>query len=409
MSDEAVHAWHRAPVELLQELLDLPALDARQSLTAAATSVARWFECEKTDVFLLDSARSSLVAMGTSETPLGELQRQLGLDVMALPQGGRSVQVFQTGEPHWDGHVERDPEELRGISRELGVRSQVVVPLSVAGSRRGVLSIVSQQPEHFGPEHLRLLGLVGGWIGALVHRAELVEKLRAEERASARRAATDEIISVLAHDVWNHLNPLSARLQMLQLRLGRGEQLHPSMLDAALMATQRLARLSQNLLDSARLEHRLFELQLAPVELRDLVTDVARICSTPSAEVLVDCPRPLSVIADGDRLRQALENVVMNGVRHADGKPVRLSVEIDDGKQTATIHVKDSGPGIDPMLLPKLFERFVAGGRSRGMGLGLYLARGIALAHGGRLDARSRLGEGADFCFELPLAGPSPD
>jgi two-component system, OmpR family, sensor kinase len=391
---------------LLQELLDLPALDARQALTDAASSVARWLQCDKSDVFLFDESRNCLVAIGTSETPLGALQRRLGLDVMAIAQGGRAVEVYQTGRPHLDGHVERDEKELRGIVHDLAVRSQISVPLHIAGVRRGVLSVVSQQVERFGEQDLRLLELIVNWTGALAHRAELVEKLRDEERQRGRRMAADDIVTVLAHDIWNHLNPLSARLQMVRLKLGNGEAIEPTQLDAAIAAAQRLARLTQDLLDCARLEQGLFELELAPIDLAGLVRDVGRISATPMTEVHVDAPANLTCIADANRLRQALENVVMNGVRHTPrGTPLRIAVEPDLGARTVSIRVKDAGPGIKAELLPHLFDRFVAEGPTRGLGLGLYLAQRIAIAHGGRLEVKSRVGAGAEFSFILPLDG----
>lgn len=392
---------------LLQELLELPSTDPRQCLTAAASSVARFLSCDKTDVFLFEERRTSLVAIGTSQTPLGDLQRSLGLDVMAVAQGGRTVQVYQTGHAHADGHVDQDTEELRGIVKELGVRSQVIVPLLVAGVRRGVLSVVSQQPEYFSHDQVELVGLVGGWMGALVHRAELGERLREEERQRARRMAADDIISVLAHDVWNHLNPLSARLQLLQLKLLREEKLQPSDVDGALLAAQRLARLTQDLLDTARLEHGLFELELTPVEVSALVTDVARLCETPSTPVRVQTPGKIVAICDSNRLRQALENVLLNAVRHSPrGTPVSIIVALDPAGAFVSVRIVDAGGGIKPELLPHLFERFVSEGPSRGLGLGLYLARRIALAHGGNLEVKSKVGSGSEFSFILPLAGP---
>ena len=71
----------------------------------------------------------------------------------------------------------------------------------------------------------------------------------------------------------------------------------------------------------------------------------------------------------------------------------------------AVITVQDSGPGIAPDLLPRLFARFSSGGDKNGLGLGLYLARGIAAAHGGTLAVDSTPGKGASFCLELPLPG----
>jgi signal transduction histidine kinase len=84
-----------------------------------------------------------------------------------------------------------------------------------------------------------------------------------------------------------------------------------------------------------------------------------------------------------------------------------MSVTLDTEAATIRLGIKDAGPGIKPELLPHLFERFVAEGPARGLGLGLYLARRIALAHGGSLEVNSQLGSGSEFSFLLPLAGPS--
>src|SRR5688500_15146546 len=105
---------------LLQELLDLPAMSLDEALNGAAASVARWLQCDKVDAFVLDESRSSLVAIGASDTPLGRLQRQLGLDVLPLANGGTTVEVFQTGRSYWTGHADQD-SELPGIVRDLGV------------------------------------------------------------------------------------------------------------------------------------------------------------------------------------------------------------------------------------------------------------------------------------------------
>jgi two-component system OmpR family sensor kinase len=249
VAPEIVASANSEMLGLLQDLLDIQALELGQVLSEACTCVARWFSCEKADAFLYDPQRTCLVALGTSVTPLGKRQKALGLDVLPLANGGRIVQVYQTGVPHQDGHVELDSEEVRGIVHDLGVRSQVTVPLTIDGTRRGVLSIVSQRPEHFKPEDARTIELVGSWLGTLAHRAELVQRLRADELERGRSLAADELLTVLAHDIWNHLNPLSARLHLLRLRVTRRETIDEAQLDAALMAVQRLARLTHDNLD----------------------------------------------------------------------------------------------------------------------------------------------------------------
>ena len=114
-------------------------------------------------------------------------------------------------------------------------------------------------------------------------------------------------------------------------------------------------------------------------------------------------------MADADRLRQALENLLGNALRHSpEGMPVIVEVTTERRENTtwAVITVQDAGPGIAPDLLPRLFTRFASGGNTKGLGLGLYLARGIAIAHGGTLTADAIPSKGASFRLALPLLRP---
>ena len=392
---------------LLQDLLDAPALDLCQALTSAATHVAKWLDCDKVDAFLLDEERHSLVAMGTSETPLGRRQKALGLDVLPIANGGRLVQTFLTGRSYSTGRADLDEEELPGIVRDLEVRSEINVALPVANVRRGVLGVVSQQPEHFAPGDVRVLELIASWVGALAHRAELVEKLRAEEAARARTMAAEQIVTVLAHDIRNHLNPLAGRLQLLQLKLQQGESPEPASVERALKAVRRLERLTSSWLDLSRLDQGLFELELAPVSLSELLRETATALTSAANPIDVSGPSALVVLADPERLRQAFENVLANGLRHSPaGRPLRVTIERVASEKRVHIAVSDEGPGISPELLPHLFERFVSTRRTQGLGLGLYLAERIMAAHGGSLRVESTLGAGATFHFELPCEGP---
>lgn len=391
-------------LQLLKELLELPALDWRQTLDAAATRVALWLHCDKADAFIFDQARTSLVALGTSDTPVGRLQRSLGLDVLPLANGGRIAEVYRTRRSFLSGDAARDEEEVRGIVRDLGARSIMNVPFEIAGATRGVLSVLSQQPNRFDEDDLHGLELIARSVGALAHRAELVERLRRDEALRARQLAAQEIITVLAHDVRNHLQPLSARLQTVKLRLDAGKAVEASDLDAPLKAVHRLTRLTQDLLDSARLEQGLFELELARVDLAALARETAQLLSSPSQEVEVTAPPELWILGDAMRLRQALENVLANGLRHSPaGARLQLKLHARSEPACAVVEVIDQGPGIAPEVMPYLFQRFVSGRGSRGLGLGLFLAERIARAHGGALRVESRPGAGARFWFELPL------
>ncbi|HZG69138.1 MAG TPA: HAMP domain-containing sensor histidine kinase, partial [Herpetosiphonaceae bacterium] len=172
---------------------------------------------------------------------------------------------------------------------------------------------------------------------------------------------------------------------------------------------KRMERMLSDLLDTTRLDQGLFELTLEPVDLGVLVRETADLLRSPAATIDVRAPGDLMAVADANRLRQALENLVGNALRHSpDGMPVivELVTESRADGSWVVITVQDAGPGIAPDLLPRLFTRFASGGNTKGLGLGLYLARGIAVAHGGTLTADAIPGKGASFRLALPLSHP---
>ncbi len=400
MTEAEPDAQSRPLLGLLEQLLELPSLNLRQLLNGATSAIADWLSAEKVDIFLLDPARQSLTALGTSDTPLGRKQHALGLDVLPLANGGHTVEVFQSGAAYVVGESSTEDGELLGIVRDLGVRSQIAIPLEISGVRRGVLLVVSPQVDRFSDADRRLCEVLARWLGALAHRTELAEHLRRDERERARRVAADEIVTVLAHDIRNHLAPLSGRLHGMRLKLEAGRGVEAKDLEAASGAVDRLQRLTSDLLDLSRLDQGLFELRLGRVDVAALVRDVAATLGS-QREIRVTAPDALPLVADPDRLRQALENVVGNALKHTLPSDTIHVVTKLQGR-SATIDVIDSGPGIAPELLPRLFHRYVSGESSKGLGLGLFLAKSIAEAHGGALTVTSALGSGSRFRFSLP-------
>lgn len=390
----------------LQELLKLPTLGLSDALTTASQCIAEALECDKVDAFLLDEAKQTLRAVGTSQTPMGERQHALGLDALALVNGGRIAEVFKTGRSRLDGQVDRDPEELRGYVNGLGVRSSLAVPFDVDGVRRGVLSAVSGASEFFQLGDLMFLEAVASWVGIITQQAERVEQARRAEAERARRAGADEIITVLAHDLRNHLHPLLGRLQLLRLHAEAGREVEVRELETSVRSVQRLSRLTNDLLDLKRLDEGLFNLNLVAVDLTVIARETAAGLATAAVPIQVSGADSLVVIADADRVRQALENLLSNAVKYSpSGKFVRVSVKAEnESRALAVLEVIDEGPGISPELLPRLFERYTSSPDSPGLGLGLYLAHRIARAHGGDLTVQSAPGAGACFRLELPVS-----
>ena len=259
----------------------------------------------------------------------------------------------------------------------------------------------------------------------------------AEERRRWRRA--EELITVLAHDLRNLLAPLKGQIDLLRRRAAEGdrEALEAHAMEAA-VGLDRMRRFVESLLDVERLQRGIFAPRMERVDLAELAQEVGNIYGK-DGEVMVRVEvgnaersagrsagrgdgrdgaedgegetEAAGVWAEVDRgwVRQAVQNVVANAVRHSPpGGVVTVRVESErreDGRW-AQLTVRDEGAGLAPEMLPRLFKKFGAGPGSSGLGLGLYLAERIAAAHGGRLVAESPPGEGARFTFELPAERP---
>lgn len=398
----------------LEQLLELSAVDLQSALNQAAKLVQEALDADKVDAFLYDPAKDVLRAMGTSDTPLGRLQIARGLDVLPIANGGTTVRCYTSGQSLRNGHVDRVADEVPGLVHALGIRSLLAVPLEVDGERRGVLSVQSQTPGFFTAADLRFLQAVGRWVGALTHRAELIEVSTAAARASGRREAADELILVLAHDLRNYLAPLKSRIDLLKYRAQReARQVDVRDSDRALQALGRLTRLVANLLDVGRLEQGLFTMQPSPVELMAMARETAQALETAEVHVEVSGPAELVLSADADRLRQILENLISNAIKHSPCDKVvqvRIHTETqhDPPQRQAIVDVADQGPGIPPEVLPRLFERFSRAGSEQGLGLGLYLANRIASAHGGSLSVSDSV-SGASFRLRLPMNAPDSE
>jgi light-regulated signal transduction histidine kinase (bacteriophytochrome) len=237
---------------------------------------------------------------------------------------------------------------------------------------------------------------------------DLERRLLSEQRAVRAR---DDLIAVVSHDL---KNPLSAILMQTESMLKRASAGSEESLHLLRVGVERIARsathmkaLIEDLLDLARIETQRFTLHLQSVESRHLL-DEALLAALPLAEPkritlavdLIDLPR---LEADPERIFRVLSNLLGNAVKFTpEGGTITLRAAPRGDELLIT--VIDTGPGIAADHLPHVFERYwQAGPASRaGAGLGLYIARGIVEAHGGRIWAESSAG-GATLIFTLPL------
>jgi signal transduction histidine kinase len=297
---------------------------------------------------------------------------------------------------------------LRGVKEGMKIQSKLGIPLEVGGRLQGMVMIASLKPDYFTDADEMFAKSAVRWVGTIAHRAELVEDIERNALELGRRAAAKELVTVLAHDIRNYIGPVSARLYALRHRAEK-ESREADLVDihAAVRSIARLGDLVSNLLDVARIDRGLFELELEPVDLGALVKQAAEALATPDHGIVVTISRPVIVSGDPARIRQCLDNLITNAINHSpDAVAVNVFVSTThrDGREWGQVEIVDEGPGIAQDVLPRLFDPFVTGrGQNGGLGLGLYLAKRIASAHGGDIEVHSAGPKGSRFLVRLPL------
>ncbi len=235
------------------------------------------------------------------------------------------------------------------------------------------------------------------------------------EDITRRRAAErmkDELVSVVGHELRTPLTSIRGALGLLSSGvLGELPGEAGAMVGTAISNTDRLTRLVNATLDVERMEAGGLELVSAPVAARTVVAESLQAvqAAADAAGVGIDADvEPLTLDGDGDRLVQVLVNLLGNAIKFSPpAGTVTVCAREDDGAAHLTVH--DDGRGIPADQLEAIFERFrqVDASDARemgGTGLGLPIARGIVEAHGGRIWADSRPGEGTTLHLALPLA-----
>jgi two-component system, OmpR family, sensor kinase len=390
----------------LQRLLAIDALTLKDTLDEASDQMAAAMGADKVDAFVYDAPSNSLVALGTSNTPMGRRQIESGLGRVPLANRERTALVYETGEVFYIGDAQSDPFIARGVKETLAVQSMLAVPLRANGVIQGVLVAESAQPDRFSPEEQHFFEAASRWVGILAHRAELSEAMREGAAETARREAADEVITALAHDLGNLLTPLKGRLDLLHRRLrSPGQERELEHAQEAARSVAGIQQLVSRLLDISRLDQGLFTLTLQPVDLTQVVEEVAQELRPTCPDLVVRVSEVPEVEGDPVRLREVLVNLVTNAIQHSPtGTPITLGVgreQRDDGRWVV-VSVTDEGPGIAPDQMPHLFERFAGDRHTGGMGLGLYLSRRLVEAHGGTLTVETAVGTGTTFWLALP-------
>ncbi|MGZ3423618.1 MAG: ATP-binding protein [Polyangiales bacterium] len=244
--------------------------------------------------------------------------------------------------------------------------------------------------------------------GAIVGATMIVQDLTTQKELERLR---EEWSSIIAHDLRQPVSVINAAAQLLP-RLHKGavspDELKTVQRIAA--ATTTLRRMVDELMDSSRLEAHRMQIEARPISLPPLIRDVVE--RTPEiaerCELHVDPAAATRVAADPQRIEQVFSNLVSNAAKYATpASPIR--VDVAPRGEEIEVTVTNRGRGIDPDELPQLFSRFRRSRETRktgvpGLGLGLYICKGLIEAHHGRIWAESVPGDTTSFHFTLPLA-----
>lgn len=282
-------------------------------------------------------------------------------------------------------------------------------------------NVIRQRAAILGVSLAPIFGLAwitGGWLNRSYASLEAarVEAERAREEAEAAVAARDEFLSIASHELRNPTAGASGAAQLLLRRARNGSltsEQQREYLEHLVNETGRLARLVNDLLDVSRLAGGRLALQLEVVDLAELVE------SAVSTEVLDGRPvtierrdEPVHVHIDALRIEQVIRNLLENAAKYSPpASSIEVAVEADEPHGVARVRVTDHGIGIPVKELEGLFQPFkrasnVADAHIPGMGLGLYVSRGLVEAHNGALCAESRgEGQGSTFVLTLPVHG----
>ncbi len=314
------------------------------------------------------------------------------------------------------------PQLMNGSS----VKSLAAAPLQVGDDAEGALEVYSTDTGEWTSHERRLVQWLANQCGRMMMTARLKDDLerlihaehRAREEAERANRAKDEFVATLSHEL---RTPLTAVLGWSSLlRKSRCENRDETLkgLEVIERNARHQAQLISDLLDMSRILAGKISLDVEALELPDVIDNAiesVRLAAEAKGVSLVREVEPIdrAIVGDANRLQQVVWNLLTNGIKFTP-RGGRVCISVSRPGSYVQISVSDTGEGIDPKLLPQLFQRYrqadsSATRRHGGLGLGLAIVKNLVELHGGTVHATSDgLGNGATFAVRLPIRATMP-
>lgn len=282
------------------------------------------------------------------------------------------------------------------------------IPLYIGGILRGALLFVRFGGPEYSDIHIHIASLQTVWAASLIERKELLEARAELDSVQRQMRLQDDFVSTISHELRTPLGFIKGySTSLLRQDTIWDAETQREFLVIIDEEADRLTKLIEDMLESARLQSKTIQFKFSPVRLDALMRDVTTRVRThhPKLEINVNIESLPPVLGDGVRLSQVLENLFSNAIKYAPGSPLTITGRQVEKK--VRVSFQDQGEGIPEEFIPFLFERFyrVPGERTvTGTGLGLYICKQIVMAHHGNIWVESVLDRGTTFHIELPVA-----
>jgi signal transduction histidine kinase/DNA-binding response OmpR family regulator len=393
-------------------------LDVEQVLRTIVTKAVELSVTDAGAIYVFDDDRQEFrlrATYGMSEAMIAAISsRHIGATDANMGEAARRREPMQIADLR-----EAPSSAINDIILGAGYRALLVVPLLGPDRIVGALVVRRKEPGAFPQAAVDLLQTFGNQSVLAIQNARLFREIEEKGRELAEASKhKSQFLANMSHELRTPLNAIIGVTEMLRedaSDLKREDEIEP--LDRVLRAARHLLGLINDILDLSKVEAGKMEIHIEEFAIAPLVNDAVKTIETLAAKnnnrLVVDCAPEIGVMqADQTRVRQALLNLLSNANKFTEGGTVTINAQRhrEAGRDWITMAVSDTGIGMTPEQVGKLFQEFSQADSSTtrkygGTGLGLAISRRFCQLMDGDITVKSELGRGSSFTIRLPAAG----